>query len=117
MSIIKFYSLNKRYSKKNKFSGPEVSLQDVYRDIFTIDFLKYGRKVIKTLRMEKPEQYLRMVFQILSMEQGDKEEASNGDQLTDAELYEIIRSLEEELQLFADSQRKDVDSSTVEKAS
>ncbi|QTP64353.1 hypothetical protein HUT03_00210 [Candidatus Liberibacter africanus] len=98
----------KKYSCLNKSLQEEISLQHLYHSLLINDFSKYGRKVIKYLRKEKPEQYLRLISQIAVQENIKKEELSNGDQLTDEQLCEIIRSLEEELQIFSDySKNKD----------
>ncbi|MBY7649610.1 MAG: hypothetical protein C4617_03830 [Candidatus Liberibacter europaeus] len=117
MSIIKFCPIEKKSSERNRFAGRDIPLRSLYRDVFANDFLKHGRKVVRILRKEKPEQYLRIIAQILLKEDEYEGDTSNGDQLTDEELCEIIRSLEEELQFIANSKRKNADSSAVEKTS
>ncbi|WP_244611720.1 hypothetical protein Q7M45_05205 [Candidatus Liberibacter asiaticus] len=82
----------------------------MYQSVLTDDFSKYGRKVIKNLREEKPEQYLRLISQILPREKIKQDGITNGDQLTDEQLCEIIRSLEKELQIFTDFKNKDAHS-------
>ncbi|MEG8098808.1 hypothetical protein [Candidatus Liberibacter brunswickensis] len=113
MSTLTLLPIEKQYPHINKSSHEEISLRDLYHSILIKDFSKYGRTVIKNLRKEKPEQYLHLISQILVKENTKKEDTDNGDQLTDEQICEIIRSLEKELQIFSDSKNKDVYASKI----
>ncbi|MBL0848956.1 MAG: hypothetical protein EU981_02535 [Candidatus Liberibacter ctenarytainae] len=115
MSIITLCPVEKDDSEKKKLYSKNVSLQQLYKDILVRDFSRHGRAVVKALRKEKPEQYLRIIAQIFIKKEKNEEEINNGDQLTDEQLYEIIRSLEKELHSITASKTKDVHLTTVEK--
>ncbi|MFV0256606.1 hypothetical protein [Candidatus Liberibacter solanacearum] len=115
MSLVMPSSTQVKYSEKNKLFHQDISLQRLYKNVLIKDFSKHGRKVVKNLRKEKPEQYLRLIAQILPKENMKEEETINGDPLTDEQLCEIIRSLEKELQLVTDSKNQDVCPTKVKK--
>lgn len=82
--------------------GSRNKLGEAFIEALNADFAEHGPQVIETVRLEKPDQYLKVIASILPKDLNVN--VNNMDALTDDELIERIRQLDSTIRPFLDAQ-------------
>lgn len=80
--------------------GARSKLSEAFLDALHDDFVEHGVEAIATVRMEKPDQYLKIIASILPKDLNVK--TNDFSELSDEELDACIRSLDAELRPLLD---------------
>lgn len=82
--------------------GSRNKLGEAFIEALHADFLEHGTKTIEAVRIDKPDQYLKVIASILPKDLNVN--INNMDDLTDDQLIERIRSLYIAIRPFLDAQ-------------
>ena len=78
--------------------GSRNKLAEAFTQAMHDDFMEHGPKVIETVRVEKPDQYLKVIASLVPKDVNLN--VNNLDELSDAELAERVQSLAAQLAPF-----------------
>lgn len=77
--------------------GARAKLGEAFIAEMLSDFQKHGRDAIERVRVEKPDQYLKVIASLMPREINLRDVTPDTDDLTDDELLERVRALQSSL--------------------